>query len=336
MTTLEDRVFLVYDDTIPPELYYETPYGWYYARTLDRVNLREIERTQPASRFVQAGSPTNPQRITTLRPLLQYLLIVHSSPVFIKTTNSWAIAFAHEGSFIALPAFPNDEIIRVIQFEIPDISSIIPGANRLTPVDLPPFNRDYLQELVRLANNQLTILNMQIPPPHTSILPASPPPAVPLASPPISSPFELPRIITPPGRLSPRSPYQTPRGLPPVPLISPQPSPPISPPVERPSLQENLKESYETLLKQLYGLPVKLPSHLIVGSIQAEIIPFKQATQMLSRGQIAKFLVDPMLQPWAGPPSSPNRILSFYGTNGLIYLTKGKYNSTTNQIFPPE
>ena len=95
-----------------------------------------------------------------------------------------------------------------------------------------------------------------------------------------------------------------------------------------------MKLSYETLIKQLYGIPVELPEYLIINNLRSDFILFQQAQDMLSQNKIERMIVDPLLQPWAGSPSSEYRILTFFGKDGLVYLVKAKYNSTTNKISP--
>jgi hypothetical protein len=105
-------------------------------------------------------------------------------------------------------------------------------------------------------------------------------------------------------------------------------------------LVDNLfRESYETLLKQLYGIPVQLPEYLVINGLRANFVPFEQIGQMLSTNQIERYIIDPLLQPWAGIPpaggASPGteyRIFTFFGKNGITYLVRAKYNSQTNQI----
>ena len=101
-----------------------------------------------------------------------------------------------------------------------------------------------------------------------------------------------------------------------------------------------LELSYSTLLSQLYGLPVTLPKFLILNDLKVDFIPFEEASQMLSQNKINKFIIEPMLQPWAGPPSIsieklPTRIITMFGTNGMTYLVKAKYDQNSNQIFSP-
>lgn len=96
-----------------------------------------------------------------------------------------------------------------------------------------------------------------------------------------------------------------------------------------------LKESYETFIQQLYGLPVKLPSTLVVNNVQIAVISFEQAKSMLRANKIERILLDPMLQPWAGLPSSPNRIMTLFAKDGRTYAVKVKYDLPHNAIFPP-
>jgi hypothetical protein len=96
-----------------------------------------------------------------------------------------------------------------------------------------------------------------------------------------------------------------------------------------------LRDSHETLVKQLYGFPVQTPEFLIVNDLRANFIPFDQMAQMLQSNQIERYVLDSMLQPWAGPPNKPNRILTMFGKNGITYLVKAQYNQVNNQIYPP-
>ena len=134
---------------------------------------------------------------------------------------------------------------------------------------------------------------------------------------------------------SPRvSPPQSPRvGLPSISGGSPRRRSPSPQPINRiPESTDQLAQlSYETLVKQLYGLPVELPQFLIVNDLRLEFIPFSQ----LSSIQIERYIIEPLLQPWAGPPSTQNRIITIFGTNGMTYLVKALYDQATNRIFPP-
>lgn len=66
-------------------------------------------------------------------------------------------------------------------------------------------------------------------------------------------------------------------------------------------VENNLKDlSYETLTKQLYGIPVKLPEYLIINGLRINFITFQQIGQMLSQTQIERYILDPLVQPWSG------------------------------------
>jgi hypothetical protein len=60
---------------------------------------------------------------------------------------------------------------------------------------------------------------------------------------------------------------------------------------------------HETLVKQLYGIPVQNPEFLIVNDLRANFISFEQ---MIQNSQIERYVFDSMLQPWAGPPNKQN------------------------------
>lgn len=86
------------------------------------------------------------------------------------------------------------------------------------------------------------------------------------------------------------------------------------------------QESYNTLLHRLYGLDIKPLNNLI---------SFQEATDLFSQSKILGYEIDLLLQPWAGPPGTPNRIVVLFGKNGKIYLIKARYDSRSKQIFSP-
>lgn len=92
-----------------------------------------------------------------------------------------------------------------------------------------------------------------------------------------------------------------------------------------------VQQSYETLVKQIYGLPVTLPTSLVVNGLRLEFIPFSQ----LNTIQIERYIIEPLLQPWAGPPSTKNRIITIFDRNGMTYLVKALYDQVSGRIFPP-
>jgi hypothetical protein len=107
-------------------------------------------------------------------------------------------------------------------------------------------------------------------------------------------------------------------------------------------MQSLLRQSYETLIKQLYSIPVELPPFLIINGIRSNFIPFQEVAEMLQTNQIERYTIDPILQPWAGVPpvsgvfpGTSNRIITMFGKNGITYLVKARYDPQTNQISPP-
>ena len=92
-------------------------------------------------------------------------------------------------------------------------------------------------------------------------------------------------------------------------------------------------QSLETLMKQLYGQPVTLPQFLIVNQLRVPFISFEEADRMLRAGEIRNYLMEPLVQPWAGPPTGPNRIITLIAKDGRSYLVKGIVNG--GEIFPP-
>jgi hypothetical protein len=105
---------------------------------------------------------------------------------------------------------------------------------------------------------------------------------------------------------------------------------------ETPSEDPLLKESFDMLMRQIYNLPIELPSFLIIEGQQIPFINFSQAGKLLSSGQINKYTLEPILQPWAGHPFLNNRIITLFDVNGNKYLVKASYNAKTGQIFAPE
>ena len=104
--------------------------------------------------------------------------------------------------------------------------------------------------------------------------------------------------------------------------------------VEEESTDDLVKKSYETLVKQLYGQPVTIPDHLVLNSLRVPFINIERAGQMLSRQEILKYTIDPLTQPWAGPPGTSNRILTLVNKNGQLYLVKALVRG--NEITTPQ
>ena len=92
-----------------------------------------------------------------------------------------------------------------------------------------------------------------------------------------------------------------------------------------PPPDNRLRETIEALISRLYGLPLSEPP--------AELTSFEEASRLLQWGQIVNFTIDPLLQVWAGPPGTPNRIVTLIGRDGLSYLVLARYDPATNQIY---
>lgn len=90
-------------------------------------------------------------------------------------------------------------------------------------------------------------------------------------------------------------------------------------------------QSYDALLKQLYGIPVELPPSLNLNGLEIPVISFSELPAL----RIVGFRLDPLLQPWAGPPSSPNRIITLILQDGRSALIKARYDADRNELHPP-
>ena len=88
-----------------------------------------------------------------------------------------------------------------------------------------------------------------------------------------------------------------------------------------------IEQPYE-VLRSIYST---LPDHLIINGLMVNFISFQQIADMLNQGQIERYIIDPLLQPWA---QEPYKILTFFSKNGMTYLAKVKYDQVSNQILP--
>ena len=92
-----------------------------------------------------------------------------------------------------------------------------------------------------------------------------------------------------------------------------------------------VKESFEMFLKQLHKIPIAFPDFLIINNLRADFISLNQYHKL----ELERIHLDPILQPWAGSPSNPNRIITLFAKNGSIYLIRAKYDTKTNIISEP-
>lgn len=98
-----------------------------------------------------------------------------------------------------------------------------------------------------------------------------------------------------------------------------------------------LAQSYTQLMRQFYGISAELPASLVINGKTTQFIDFQTAANLLTSNQINRYILDPILQPWAGLPIglNINRIITLFHTNGLNYLVKAAYNAQNGQIYPP-
>lgn len=90
---------------------------------------------------------------------------------------------------------------------------------------------------------------------------------------------------------------------------------------------------YEDVLRALvgriYGIEVPLPEFLVLNGLRINFIPVDQL-----KVQVAKIDTDPMLQVFAGPPGTPYQIYTIFDSTGKAYLTRAKYDKSTNSLIP--
>lgn len=202
-------------------------------------------------------------------------------------------------------------------FQVPDINRIPSGLTRLTPLNLG-YTQHFLETLENLIenqneneneNNRLTVRQLN----NMDILSQSRDQRQTQAQPQIQ--------IPPQTQVRPQSPQ------------SPQhPQPPQLQPQSQPDTLTT--DVLRALVVQLYGIPVQLPEYLVINGLRVNFVPFAQIASMLSQNQIERYIIDPLLQPFAGSPGTPYRIFTFFGKNGITYLVKARYDTQTNQILP--
>ena len=79
--------------------------------------------------------------------------------------------------------------------------------------------------------------------------------------------------------------------------------------------------SYTDVLSTLYNFPQASPTNL-------QFTPLEQ----IQASNIQRYEIEPLLQPLAGHPNSPNRIITLYYKDGSKHYVKGRYNPETNRI----
>jgi hypothetical protein len=222
---------------------------------------------------------------------------IPSNPLYVLTYKKWIIFSAQADGSLAVvsqsgPINDDEVLVNATIFKLPDLEN---NFNELPRRDFP---MNVFERFVFLVNNGMTIGQFNNAEPEVGVRPVS-----------IERSFET--ALSEPG-----SPIYD-GSASPI-FESPPPSEPKVINQKSPEEDDIFKQSYETLMKQLYGFPVQLPSHLMG-------IPFIesfQADYLLKTKQIESYSIDPILQPWAGHPSSPIRIITLIDKNGNSYLVR--------------
>jgi len=112
------------------------------------------------------------------------------------------------------------------------------------------------------------------------------------------------------------------------------PSPERPPFLRRSDQNSIVQQSLERLISHIYGTGHRdftIPP--ILNGYHQITIPTVQ--NLLQNSLISRFEISTLLQPFAGPPGTPNRIILLTGFNGEKYFTVGKYDPIQNQILNP-
>ncbi len=96
-----------------------------------------------------------------------------------------------------------------------------------------------------------------------------------------------------------------------------------------------LQPILETLIARLYGLPVTVPTHLVVNGLSAPLISFEEAGRLISQGEIQQWTIDILNQVWAGPPETENRIVTLLHRDGTLSVVRARVDPISKMIFPP-
>jgi hypothetical protein len=239
--------------------------------------------------------------IMTIQPEDQF----ESIPIFVELENGYAILTTnHDDVFLKSYSDLDSPIISARRFNIPDLTLGQPDQDPFPIKLLPDGGVDFLLNYLP-THRSLSMLSLDF----TRMIPHRERP-------------ELGDFVS----------FQN---------DSRSPSP-RSPAQETNPQLELLQNAFDTLMRQLYGLPVELPQFLTVNGILSEFIPIERLNNLIQSNQIERFTIDPTLQAWAGSPVTnlridplPNRILTFFGRNGQVYLVKAKYDPNINEIFRP-
>jgi hypothetical protein len=98
-----------------------------------------------------------------------------------------------------------------------------------------------------------------------------------------------------------------------------------------------LEKLVETFLRREYKIyaGISCPDRFTVGSQSVPLTPFADIQTLMAKGEISRFELNPMFQPFAGSQRTLNRFLTFYDKKGTPYVTKASYDVATNNLGPP-
>ncbi len=92
-----------------------------------------------------------------------------------------------------------------------------------------------------------------------------------------------------------------------------------------------VQKSSERLMSHLYNLPLEEPD-ILDGYARSDL---STINRLLQEQKIARFDVNIVLQPFAGPPGTPNKVLTFLTDDRRKLFVVARYDPDQNQIFPP-
>jgi hypothetical protein len=278
--------------------------------------------------------------------IFEYIMTVQpgiftSQPLFVKTQTGYHIFITNQAgdlyeirdeqliSIVNQADLPPENVESIITFQVPQLIQQGIQPEEVKPLLLNGFNRQWYERLVRLLNNDQQLNRLDVSPVFSTTFHQKSSQKV------YSPPEELIQAQNW-GRIGESQQFQEE-------FIKTQPLGRADELQKELTQAQNwgrigdskLESNYETLLKQLYGLPMTLPKIIMVNGLPTPIITYEEAVNSIQSGLIDNYIVDPYLQPWAGPPQSKNRMVTLFYQNGNISLVKAQYKMATNEIFPP-
>lgn len=258
---------------------------------------------------------------------------LYSRPIFVLTHNKWFIFGVHADQSLYLisqleQADDDERVIAGIVIKVPNLQEGHPLKERPV-VDFP---EKYFARFMYMVNNGMNIHDFDQAEPEMGVDPEDiPQPMDNLPGGPVGlsdyvrsgthmnryvsdEPIHVqPSIMSNPG-----SPIMSEDNF--DGAFSPRPEENIK--SIQPETSDLIRDSFETLMRRLYNMPVELPSTLTVNDTIVPFINFDTASFLISQGKIINHEVNPLLQPWAGYPGTPNRIITLLDEDENVYLVK--------------